>query len=272
MSKNRYFIISFFLLILFNVGCSRKGPPAQVITDKTPSPYHFVKRGESISSIAQKHGMSRNSIIRINKLKPPYKLVVGQRIIVIPYDDSEESELKNDSLIKTADDIEIIDHPENENDSLLKDGDKSKIDESSKKSLYPASKTNIINKKISSKGFSWPVEGMVIKGFSKKNPGINIRAPKGTKVVSARDGTVVHSGVVRGFGNTILIKHNNSYLSVYSHLDKIKASDGKSIKRGEVIGTVGNTGKETKDSPPTLHFEIRKNTKPEDPRKYLPKG
>jgi lipoprotein NlpD len=269
-----------FVVLLFQTNCARKGPPAEVVHDKRLSPYHLVQRGENISSIAQRYGMSRKAIIRINGLQPPYKLVIGQRLIIVPNVEDDEIKKGEMSLIKTTDDVEIMDHPDQQ--PLL---DQEKPDsaeavtpkESSAQksaSLYPetsASKDKILTKKASASGYSWPVEGMVIQGFSKKNPGINIRAPKGTQVAAARDGLIVHAGVVKGFGNTILIKHNETFMSVYAHLQRIIGKNQARVKRGQVIGTVGNTGKQTKDAPPTLHFEIRCNTKPVDPRKYLPK-
>lgn len=121
-------------------------------------------------------------------------------------------------------------------------------------------------------GFIWPVKGNIISGFgrrgSRDHDGLDIKAPKGTPVYSSKKGTVIFADVRSGYGNLVIIRHDENYFSVYAHLDKILVKKGKVVKQNELIGKVGQTGRATT---PHLHFEIRYKTDPKDPVLYLPK-
>jgi len=120
--------------------------------------------------------------------------------------------------------------------------------------------------------FMRPVSGKVISTFGPKkdglhNDGINIKAARGTAVRAGENGRVVYVGDdLEGYGNLVLIRHENRYMSAYAHLGKMLVKKGDAVKRGQSIGTVGSTGHV--DSP-QLHFEIRKGTKALNPDKYL---
>ncbi|WPZ32984.1 LysM peptidoglycan-binding domain-containing M23 family metallopeptidase [Thalassobaculum sp. OXR-137] len=123
------------------------------------------------------------------------------------------------------------------------------------------------------RGFTWPVKGRVISGFGPRegglhNDGINILAPAGSEVRAAENGIVVYAGnELRGFGNLLLVKHDDGYTTAYAHADQLLVGRGDQVQRGQVIATVGQTGNV---SQPQLHFEIRKGPRPVDPRKQLP--
>lgn len=117
--------------------------------------------------------------------------------------------------------------------------------------------------------FRWPARGRVIAGFGANggNEGINIALPEGTPVKAAEDGVVTYAGSeVKGYGNLILIRHDNGYVSAYAHNSAINVKRGERVKRGQVIATSGQTGNVTS---PQLHFEIRKGATPVDPLKHL---
>jgi murein DD-endopeptidase MepM/ murein hydrolase activator NlpD len=117
--------------------------------------------------------------------------------------------------------------------------------------------------------FRWPARGRVIAGFGANggNEGINIAVPEGTPVKAAEAGVVTYAGSeVKGYGNLILVKHENGYVSAYAHNGSINVKRGEQVKRGQVIATSGQTGNVTS---PQLHFEIRKGATPVDPMKYL---
>lgn len=124
-------------------------------------------------------------------------------------------------------------------------------------------------------GFSWPVQGKVIARFGTtsdglRNDGINIAAPAGAPVMAAADGTVAYAGnQLRGFGNLILLRHENGLITAYAHNQSMLVEKGAKVKRGDVIARVGSTG--SVDSP-QLHFEIRKGEQAVDPLKYLDGG
>lgn len=120
--------------------------------------------------------------------------------------------------------------------------------------------------------FIKPVAGKIISGYGPKkdglhNDGINIQAAKGDPVRAAESGVVVYTGnQIAGYGNLILIRHADKFVSAYAHLDKTLVKKGAVIKRGQTIGTVGSTGSVDK---PQLHFEIRKGTKALDPASMM---
>jgi murein DD-endopeptidase MepM/ murein hydrolase activator NlpD len=120
--------------------------------------------------------------------------------------------------------------------------------------------------------FQWPVNGKVISGFGATagglhNDGINIAAPRGTPVHAAENGVVVYAGnQLRGFGNLILIRHADGWVTAYAHNDTLLVKKGQQVKRGDVIARVGSTGNV---SEPQLHFELRKGTEAVDPKVML---
>lgn len=117
--------------------------------------------------------------------------------------------------------------------------------------------------------FRWPARGRIIAGFGANggNEGINIAVPEGTPVKAAEDGVVTYAGSeVKGYGNLVLIRHENGYVSAYANNGALSVKRGESVKRGQVIATSGQTGNVTS---PQLHFELRKGSTPVDPVPHL---
>ena len=121
-------------------------------------------------------------------------------------------------------------------------------------------------------GFRWPVRGRVIVAFGPKpngvqNDGINLAVPEGTPIKAAEDGVVAYAGSeLKGYGNLVLVRHPNGFVTAYAHTSDILVKRGEAVKRGQVIGHAGQTGNVTS---PQLHFEIRKGATPVDPSQYL---
>ena len=119
--------------------------------------------------------------------------------------------------------------------------------------------------------FAWPVNGNVISGFGtaangERNDGINIAAAMGTPIRASAGGTVSYADTLNGYGNLVLIKHSNGYVTAYAHADRILVARGDFVAKGQVIGYAGQTGDVTS---PQVHFEIRDGTTPVDPQRYL---
>lgn len=116
--------------------------------------------------------------------------------------------------------------------------------------------------------FRWPVRGRIISGFGKKpngerNDGINLAVPEGTPVKAAEDGTVIYSGnELKSYGNLVLIRHDNGWVSAYAHNSDLKVKRGDQVRRGEVVALSGMSGGVTT---PQVHFELRKDATPVDP-------
>lgn len=113
----------------------------------------------------------------------------------------------------------------------------------------------------------WPTQGKVLEGFSESSKGVDIAGKTGQAVLASAPGKVVYSGSgLRGYGNLIIIKHNDTYLSAYAHNSKLLMKEGQTVIRGQKIAEMGNTDA----SQIKLHFEIRKHGKPVDPLQHLP--
>ena len=117
------------------------------------------------------------------------------------------------------------------------------------------------------KSWGWPAKGKITGRFGQGgNKGLEISGKKGQPIFAAAAGKVVYQGSgLRGYGNLVIIKHNEEFLSAYAHCDRIVVKEGDVIKKGQRIATMGNTGTNTVK----LHFEIRYRGRPVDPEKYL---
>ncbi len=212
--------------------------------------YHIVQRGESLYSIARIYNVDITSLSRVNNLSTPYALYVGQKLL-LPASVSSAQVTGSKVAVAPA---------KSSNISTT----------TTKTQTYVPTTPPAKNR---SAKFLWPVQGTVISGFGnlgkgRKNDGINIKAPLGTAVKAADAGTVAYAGSeLKGFGNLILIKHTDGWITAYAHNDKMFVKKGQKVARGEKISTVGSTGSVTA---PQLHFEVRNGKKAVNPRLYLP--
>jgi lipoprotein NlpD len=117
-------------------------------------------------------------------------------------------------------------------------------------------------------GWIWPAQGALLSGFDDaKNKGLDIGGRAGDAVIAAADGRVVYSGAgLRGYGNLIILKHNNTFLTAYAHNQTLLVKEDQTVKKGQKIAEMGNSDADRVK----LHFEIRRQGKPVDPAKYLP--
>ena len=116
--------------------------------------------------------------------------------------------------------------------------------------------------------FVWPAQGALIAGFDEaKNKGFDIAGKTGDAVVASADGRVVYAGAgLRGYGNLIILKHNNTFLTAYAHNQTLLVKEDQNVKKGQKIAEMGNSDTDRVK----LHFEVRRDGKPVDPAKYLP--
>ena len=291
MNKNYFILISFFI---FFSGCTTTDYLAPVI-NKNNINNNIAKgqrtitvyEGDSLYSISKREGVSIKSIIKANKLEPPFTLYKGDRLIIAKpkvhivkkghtlYDIANCYEVSISDLMK-------INQLKNNDKIYL--GDKLFIplyDNTNQTNCNNITKVNITKednktkdkKKNNNYSYMWPVKGKIISKFGLlakglRNDGINISANIGNPVLAIESGKIVYAGnEIQAFGNLILIKHHNDKTSAYAHLDKINVKKGESVNKGQIIALVGNSGKV---SIPQLHFEIRDKDGPLDPLKYLP--
>jgi lipoprotein NlpD len=117
-------------------------------------------------------------------------------------------------------------------------------------------------------GFIWPSNGSLIGGFDEaKNKGLDIAGKAGDPVLASADGQVVYAGAgLRGYGNLIILKHNNTFLTAYAHNQKLLVKEDQKVRKGDKIAEMGSTDADRVK----LHFEVRRQGKPVDPAKFLP--
>ncbi len=241
-------------------------PPYRVYvgqTIKLPSAkYHIVARGDTLYSISKRYNVDMSSISRLNDLDEPYTLAVGQKLIL----PGSLVETSSASTVKTA-------AATSTKKTTTQKSSSSSWWSSKKSTPKKATYTKPTPVKKRKSKFLWPVKGTVISNFGRigkgrNNDGINIKAPLGTAVKAADAGTIAYAGnELKGFGNLILLKHSDGWITAYAHNDKILVKKGQKVRKGEKIATVGSTGGV---STPQLHFEIRAGKKAVNPRSYLP--
>lgn len=222
------------LLVLLLSGCQLKQPGAPVI-DLYPHPMHIVIQGESLYTIAWKYSRDYQELAQINQIHSPYVIYPGQKIYLKSARSSSKPLVKA-TVKKTA----------------LK---------------VPPALNN--QKPISS--WQWPVRGKIIKSYSaherQLNKGIDISGRLGTPIQAASSGKVVYSGSgLRGYGQMIIIKHNEAYLSAYAHNSQLLVHEGQVVEQGQIIAKMGKSDADQIK----LHFEIRKNGQPINPLILLP--
>jgi len=223
----------------------------QLLTLPQPT-LHTVRKGDTLSSLAQTYKTNIYSLSQLNKLSSPYVLRIGDTLKV----PKRESSAKNTPIEKIS--------PSLPSKAVTARKTKPQIDRN----------TRAPPPKRAGRTFIWPLKGQIISRFGPKkgglhNDGINILARKGTTVRAAENGVVAYSGnELRGFGNMILLKHADNWITAYAHLENVTIERGDTIIRGQKIATIGQTGGVTR---PQLHFEVRKKMSPVDPLKYLEK-
>ena len=143
-----------------------------------------------------------------------------------------------------------------------------KVDTTATASIPPANDAKAVASDEGRPEFRWPARGRIIQGFtSGGNDGINIAVPEGTQVKAAEGGVVAYAGSeLKGYGNLVLIRHPNGFVSAYAHNGELDVKRGDQVKRGQTIAKSGQSGNV---GSPQLHFELRKGSTPVDPTRYL---
>ena len=222
--------------------------------------YHVVAKGDTLYNISKRYNVDMSSLSRANDLEEPYALSIGQRLLL------------PGSVVDSSTAISTPKATATSKPAAKKTSTSSWWSSRKKETVKKASYTLPAPVKKRKNKFMWPVKGKVISNFGsigkgRNNDGINIKAALGTAVKCADAGTVAYAGnELKGFGNLILVKHNDGWITAYAHNDKILVKKGQKVRRGEKIATVGSTGGVNS---PQLHFEIRAGKKAVNPRSYL---
>jgi len=228
--------------------------------------YYTVKRGDTVMRIGLETGQAWRDIVRWNNLENPNLIEVGQVLRVVP-------PVAATAAASPA--TGAVSRPV-ASSSVAPAGATPPVGQAApaasaaaaapaaSASTAPATATAGEDEIV----FIWPGTGAVIAGFDEaKNKGLDLGGKAGDPVVAAADGRVVYAGAgLRGYGNLVILKHNNTYLTAYAHNQTLLVKEDQTVRKGQKIAEMGNSDADRVK----LHFEIRRQGKPVDPAKYLP--
>nr|WP_315598019.1 peptidoglycan DD-metalloendopeptidase family protein [uncultured Cupriavidus sp.] len=204
-----------------------------VPSEPAPEGYYRVERGDTLYSIARRHNRSVAELSRWSNLPDSNQIEVGQLIRVKPPAGAGLS------AAKAADKPAVVDTPARSPDTTP--------------SKPPASAISL----------QWPADGRITGRYAPPaEKGLRIEVPAGGTVRAAAAGWAIHVGTLRGYGQLVIVKHNDDWLTVYGNLDKTLVKEGARVAAGQDIGSMTNASE--------LHFEVRGNGKPMNPANYLP--
>jgi lipoprotein NlpD len=242
--------------------CGRHAVAPVTTLDQTGAPdsstsasAHVVRKGDTLYSIAWKNGLDYREVAGWNGIGPPYRIYPGQRISLVPSGASRATPSGTGPRPTSGKRIASA----------------SPIVPAKQRPPGKARSVNGVDLgQTTDLSWAWPAEGRIVRTFSASEPGkkgLDIAGGAGQSVRAAAGGRVVYSGSgLLGYGNLIIIKHNDTYLSAYAHNRRLLVSEGERVRAGQPIAEMGNTG----TNRVMLHFEIRRFGKPVDPLKYLP--
>lgn len=264
MSKKYSFSLGWIIpinLALSLSGCNNTTPTQLApVTEgwqqaKNAQAAHRVEKGETLYSIAWRFGLDYRNLAAINHIQPPYAIHVGQKLYL-------NTPMSNKSTYAIANKVQSTTPIVATNTPI-----KTAATEQATKPVV--AKADNVNKNPVN-GWIWPTNGKILNGYQSSdgmNKGIDLTGNLGQPIKASAAGKVVYCGSgLRGYGNLIIIKHNDEFLSAYAHNQKLLVHEGQSVKTGEVIATMGDS--EAKRT--MLHFEIRRAGKPIDPLSFLP--
>jgi murein DD-endopeptidase MepM/ murein hydrolase activator NlpD len=259
------------------------GPPAsKPVAAAAASSVHIVNRGDTLMSISRRNNVPVAELAKANNLDQSARLSIGMKLTV----PGSKSAAAAAAAAPAAQPL-IAAVPAQPVATVAASGTKMAAAGGPPQAARLASATtNVVEEKPVVEAasvkpseatgalptFRWPVRGKVITTYGaktngKSNDGINLAVPEGTPVKAAEDGVVAYSGnELKGYGNLVLVRHSNGYVTAYAHASELMVKRGDTIKRGQIIAKSGQSGEV---GSPQLHFEIRKGSSPVDPLQFL---
>lgn len=247
-----------------------------VVAMAAPASTHFVNQGDTLASIARKNHISTADLARANGIDPSAKLKLGTRLTVPGARTAAvAAPAAPVAAAPVAGTLQPVAAPAPATklaaaapvqSARLAQATANVEEKPAEMPAKAAEATGALPT------FRWPVRGKVVTTYGaktngKSNDGINLAVPEGTPVKAAEDGVVAYSGnELKGYGNLVLVRHSNGYVTAYAHASELLVKRGDTIKRGQVIAKSGQSGEVAS---PQLHFEIRKGSSPVDPLQFL---
>ncbi|MDF0730539.1 peptidoglycan DD-metalloendopeptidase family protein [Pseudomonas entomophila] len=254
-------------------GCSSSGPSGARVVDRNStvpkrptvtSGQYVVKPGDTLYSIAFRYGWDYKELAARNSIDAPYTIRPGQ---TIRFNSAAGGSTTVVSSPSSSSKTTVIRRPV---------ATTTPPPSSDKSTSPPAVSTAPVVTQVpaaerSAGGWTWPANGVLIGKFASNgslNKGIDIAGDLGQPVFAASDGAVVYAGSgLRGYGELVIIKHSDTYVSAYGHNRRLMVREGQQVKAGQTIAEMGSTGTDRVK----LHFEIRRQGKPVDPLQFLPR-
>lgn len=244
-------------------------PANQNVPAANPSAMHTTASGDTIYSLSRKYKVTPRAIAGANNMTLSTQLKVGQQIRIpaaAPIANTPAAQpqplQRNVQTVPQSQPQQVVQSdnvPAPENVGVVRPNTVPTVSDTPRaQNTAPT--------------FHWPVRGRILSAYGKKpngqqNDGINVSVPDGTPIRASEDGVVAYAGnELKGFGNLVLIRHADNWVTAYAHLGTIDVKKDQKVKRGEIIARAGQTGGVTS---PQLHFEIRKGSNPVDPEKHL---
>jgi murein DD-endopeptidase MepM/ murein hydrolase activator NlpD len=225
---------------------------------------HVVGAGDTLSKISHRYHKSINEIAKANNIQPTATLNVGDRLII---PGAQAPAAKAAAAVSPAPQKPVVASAAPKEATPMPSASVvAPADALDKEAAKLADASGVVPK------FRWPANGRVIAGYGpttngQQNDGINIALPENTPVKAAEDGVVAYAGnELKGYGNLVLVRHPNGYVTAYAHTKELLVKRGDQVKRGQMIARSGQTGNV---NTPQLHFEIRKGSSPLDPTRFL---
>jgi lipoprotein NlpD len=285
MRRVGHWVLLALLSAMVLAGCANKNRPAPV-EDRSPNAartpakmvassdnagkpgYYSVKSGDTLIRIGMDNGQSWRDIARWNNIENPNLIETGQVLRVTPQKKlAWLCDLCHRQMSSQVPHLQMQPVPQRplRNTAAVKPPTSAA---SAPNAATPANNLATADAAEEAVSFQWPTRGNLLAGFDEvKNKGVDIAGKAGDPVLAAADGKVVYAGSgLRGYGNLVIIKHNNTYLTAYAHNQTLLVKEDQAIKRGQKIAEMGNSDADQVK----LHFEIRRQGKPVDPAKYLP--
>lgn len=278
--------LSVCCLVLVLSACSSRESPAPVTTLNDIKSYYkkypqgeagsgyMVQTGDTLYSIAFRAGMDYRELAKLNNISSPYRIFVGQSLQISNKKYiSIRGEQRNYSVQLPKSTSSTVKYPSQTqsklttaNKAVARNNQTGYVRKQTVKENATAAENTVSSSKVR---WAWPVRGPILAGFSNAehgNKGLDIGGKAGTPIKAAAAGEVVYAGnALRGYGNLVIIRHNDDFLSAYAHNRKLLVKERDTVASGQTIAEMGNTDATSV----RLHFEIRFRGKSVDPKRYL---
>ena len=249
---------------LYIPGLSKGQSKLELSSKKTGGATYKVVEGDTLYSISRQHGIKPKELADANGITDIGNVKLGQTL-----------QIPGDGVSQTPVQVASIERKVSIKKSRLENSRKAaikKIPKSVNEKKIKLDKKIVRTNTSGKNRFMWPVDGKILSQFGRQksgtmNDGVNLAVPAGTSVKAAESGVVAYAGnELKGYGNLILVRHKDSWVTAYAHNSKLLVKRGDKVRRGQVIAKSGKSGSVYQ---PQLHFELRRGSKPVNPMKHL---